>query len=89
MEIINFLKYIDYFNVKAFLDDNSITINDLPNDTEATIRYIKSLLPTTFKDTLKYPQIVFINQLYDVLHNKTLVNKELVSKYVIKMYIFP
>ncbi|VVC45137.1 Serine-threonine protein kinase 19 [Cinara cedri] len=62
---------------KALLDDNSIAINDLPNDTEAAIRYIKSLLPATLKDTLKYPQIVFINQLYDVIQNKTLINKEL------------
>ncbi|KAL5242435.1 hypothetical protein ACI65C_009845 [Semiaphis heraclei] len=55
------------------LDDNSIVINDLPNDTEAAIRYIKTLLPVTFK----YPPIVFIHQLYDIVHNKTLINKEL------------
>uniref|UniRef100_A0A2H8TPL8 Serine/threonine-protein kinase 19 n=1 Tax=Melanaphis sacchari TaxID=742174 RepID=A0A2H8TPL8_9HEMI len=59
------------------IDDNSIVINDLPNDTEAAIRYIKKLLPATLDDTFKYPSIVFINQLYDILHNKTLINKEL------------
>lgn len=61
----------------VFLDDNSIVLNDLPNDTEAAIRYIKTLLPVTLKDTLKYPPIVFIHQLYDIVHNKTLINKEL------------
>lgn len=61
------------------LDDNSITIKDLPNDTEAAIRFIKSLLPVTQAGTLKYPPVVFINQLYDILQNKTLINKELVS----------
>ncbi|XP_026822881.1 serine/threonine-protein kinase 19-like isoform X1 [Rhopalosiphum maidis] len=59
------------------LDDNSIVINDLPNDTEAAIRYIKTLLPANLKDTFKYPPIVFIHQLYDIVHNKTLINKEL------------
>ncbi|XP_026822883.1 serine/threonine-protein kinase 19-like isoform X2 [Rhopalosiphum maidis] len=59
------------------IDDNSIVINDLPNDTEAAIRYIKTLLPANLKDTFKYPPIVFIHQLYDIVHNKTLINKEL------------
>ncbi|XP_060869831.1 inactive serine/threonine-protein kinase 19-like isoform X2 [Metopolophium dirhodum] len=59
------------------IDDNSIPINDLPNDTEAAIRYIKTLLPVTVKDTFKYPPVVFIHQLYDIVHNKTLINKEL------------
>jgi len=58
-------------------------INDLPNDTEAAIRYIKTLLPANLKDTFKYPPIVFIHQLYDIVHNKTLINKELVGKYIL------
>jgi len=56
---------------RALLDDNSILINDLPNDTEAAIRYIKTLLP------VKYPPIVFVHQLHDIIHNKTLIIKEL------------
>lgn len=52
---------------------------DLPNDTEAAIKYIKSLLPVNVTNTLKYPPIVFINQIYDIIHNKTLINRELVS----------
>jgi hypothetical protein len=64
---------------KAILDDNTIVATDLPNDTEAAIKYIKSLLPVNVKDTLKYPPIVFINQIYDIIHNKTLINRELVS----------
>ncbi|XP_050056605.1 serine/threonine-protein kinase 19-like isoform X2 [Aphis gossypii] len=59
------------------IDDNSIVINDLPNDTEAAIRYIKTLLPATLNDTFKYPPIVFIHQLKDIIHNETLINKEL------------
>lgn len=59
---------------------------DLPNDTEAAIRYIKSLLPITVKDTYKYPPIVFITQIYDIIHNKTLINRELVSKNSIKYF---
>jgi len=78
--LVNFKKCI-CFNIKLSLDDNSIPINDLPNDTEAAIRYIKTLLPVTVKDTFKYPPIVFIHQLYDIVHNKTLINKELVGKY--------
>ncbi|XP_025410068.1 serine/threonine-protein kinase 19-like isoform X2 [Sipha flava] len=61
----------------AILDDNTIVATDLPNDTEAAIKYIKSLLPVNVKDTLKYPPIVFINQIYDIIHNKTLINREL------------
>lgn len=68
-------------NVIAFLDDNSIVINDLPNDTEAALRYIKSLLPVTLNGTFKYPPIVFIHQLFDIIHNRTLINKELVSNH--------
>lgn len=78
-KLLNFL-FIPYLNFKALLNDNSITVNDLPNDTEAAIRYITSLLPATIKETLKYPRIVFINQLYDVIRNKTLINRELVGK---------
>lgn len=54
-------------------------INDLPNDTEAAIKYIKSLLPAAVKDTFKYPPIVFIRQIYDIIYDKTLVNRQLVS----------
>lgn len=81
-------------NVEVSLDDNSIVINDLPNDTEAAIRYIKTLLPATLNDTFKYPPIVFIHQLKDIIHNETLINKELVSKYslhslfIIEIYYF-
>lgn len=78
----NFKKCI-CFNIKVSLDDNSIAINDLPNDTEAAIRYIKKLLPVTVKNTFKHPPIVFIHQLYDILHDKTLINKELVGKYIL------
>jgi len=82
------------YNVEVSLDDNSIVINDLPNDTEAAIRYIKTLLPVTLNNTFKYPPIVFIHQLNDIIHNKTLINKELVSKYslyslfIIEIYYF-
>jgi len=74
--------------VQISLDDNSIAINDLPNDTEAAIRYIKTLLPVTIKDTYKYPPIVIIHQLYDIIHNKTLINKELVGKYILHIICF-
>lgn len=70
--------YDKIFDIEAILDDNTIAATDVPNDTEAAIRYIKSLLPTTVKDTFKYPPIVFINQIYDIIHNKTLINRDLV-----------
>jgi len=71
------------------LDDNNIAINDLPNDTEAAIRYIKTLLPLNKNNTFKYPPIIFVHQLYDIIHNKTLINKELVSKlWVYTFHVF-
>lgn len=63
-------------------------VDELPNDTEAAIRYIKSLLPVTIKDSFKYPPVVFIHQLYDIIHNRTLINRELVSDYILCTIFF-
>ncbi|XP_050428253.1 serine/threonine-protein kinase 19-like isoform X2 [Adelges cooleyi] len=62
---------------REVLEDGSIVVSELPNDTEAAIRYIRSVLPTAIKNNYKYPPIVFIHQLYDIINDKALVNRQL------------
>jgi len=82
-------------------DDHS-DVNDAPEsdlsfltDTEAAIKYVRRILISINDQkkkrmidfSTKFPPIVFVHQLYDIVKNKTVVNRQIVgTKYSFKLH---
>lgn len=57
------------------LDD--INSNDVPNDTEAALLYIKNVLLKKFD--FAFPPVILLHQIYCIISDKAAVNKQIVS----------
>ncbi len=61
----------------ALNDDITNVLSKADSDVEAAIRYIKKILVTGLK-VKTFPPVIFVHQLYDIIHDKSVVNRQVV-----------